>query len=260
LFKSFDAIGFFIGKTDKFHLQDNLASSLELLVIMPVYNEQNAIGSVIDQWCAQIDTSGVNYAIMAIDDGSTDGTPAVLQSLQGKWGAKLEVVRKTNAGHGPAILTGYQLAVERRVPWIFQIDSDGQCDPRYFSRLWEQRDGYDFITGRRTRRDDGFRRVLISLVLRWVVYFISGFYCLDANVPYRLMRTEVIGPLVEKIPPDCFFTNVGLSVLAIRAGLRYKYIPITFLARQSGESTVPYRKLGNNALTLCRNIREVLKA
>jgi glycosyltransferase involved in cell wall biosynthesis len=55
-------------------MEDNLASSLELQVVMPVYNEQSTIGAVIDQWCAQLDACAVRYSILALDDGSTDGT------------------------------------------------------------------------------------------------------------------------------------------------------------------------------------------
>ncbi len=226
---------------------------------MPVYNEQCNIGIVIDQWCAQLDACSVRYSIMALDDGSTDGTAAVLQSLREKWGPKLEVVGKKNSGHGPTILKGYQLAIERQVPWIFQIDSDGQCDPRYFAQFWEARDAYDFIAGCRTRREDGLGRVFISTVLRGVILAISGANCRDANVPYRLMRTAAIAPLVEKIPSTCFFTNVGLSVLAVRARLRLALIPIVFRARLGGETTVPYRKMGKHAVNLYRNLKEVLE-
>jgi dolichol-phosphate mannosyltransferase len=240
-------------------MQDNSASFLELQVVLPVYNEQSNIGTVIDQWCAQLDACSVRYSIMALDDGSTDGTASVLQALQDKWGPKLELVRQKNSGHGPTILRGYRRAIERRTPWIFQIDSDGQCDPRFFPRFWEARDGHDFIAGCRTRREDGLGRVAISLVLRGVVFLISGVNCRDANVPYRLMRTAAIAPLVEKIPPTCFFTNVGLSVLALGAGLRFAMVPIVFRARRGGRTTVPYRKMGKHALNLYRNLKELLR-
>ena len=240
-------------------MQDNSASSLELLVVLPVYNEEANIGRVIEQWCAQLDAGTVRYSILALDDGSTDGTASVLQSLREKWGPKLELVQHGNSGHGPTILKGYRLAIERRVPWIFQIDSDGQCDPQYFARFWAARDAYDFIAGCRLRREDGLGRVFISSVLRGVILLISGANCRDANVPYRLMRTAAIAPLVEKIPSDSFFTNVGLSVLALRARLRIALIPIVFRARLGGRTTVPYRKMGKHAVDLYRNLKEVLR-
>jgi glycosyltransferase involved in cell wall biosynthesis len=241
-------------------MPDDLTHPLELQVVMPVYNEQSAMGSVIDQWCARLDACGMRYSIMAVDDGSTDQTAAALQALRDKWGPKLEVVRQKNGGHGQAILNGYRRAIEQKPTWIFQIDSDGQCDPQYFAQLWEARDGYDFVCGYRARRDDGFSRKIISTVLRVVVFLVSGAWCKDANVPYRLMRTAAIAPLIPQIPPTSFFTNVCLTVLVTRARLKTRFFPITFRVRHSGETTVPLSKLGKNALTLVRNLQELLKS
>ena len=240
-------------------MHDTATSSLDLQVVMPVYNEEKNIAAVIDQWCTQLDACAIRYSILALDDGSTDATASVLQSLRDKWGARLEPVRQPNAGHGPTILKGYRQAIARGVPWIFQIDSDGQCDPQYFPPFWAARESHDFIAGRRERREDGPGRVFISFVLRTVVRLISGFDCRDANVPYRLMRTAAIAPLVEKIPDGCFFTNVGLSVLALRARLRVMLIPIVFRARLGGQTTVSYRKMGRHAITLYRNLKELLR-
>jgi glycosyltransferase involved in cell wall biosynthesis len=241
-------------------MQDNSAPPLELQVVMPVYNESSTIGTVIDQWCAQLDACSIRYSILALDDGSKDNTAEVLQSLHGKWGAKLEPIRLTNSGHGPTILKGYRRAIERGVPWIFQIDSDGQCDPQYFPEFWKAREEYDLITGLRLRREDGRGRVFVSLVLRIAVLLISGVNCRDVNVPYRLMRTAAVAPLIAKIPGNCFFTNVGVTVLALRAGLRFKTLPIVFRARAGGTTTVPYRKMGKHAINLYRNLKELLQS
>jgi dolichol-phosphate mannosyltransferase len=237
-------------------MQDN---PVELQVIMPVYNEESTIGAVIDQWCAQLDASAIRFSILALDDGSTDQTASALESLHEKWGSKLEWARQSNSGHGPTILKGYRIAVERKVPWTFQIDSDGQCDPQFFPQFWQSREGHDFIAGCRMRREDGMGRVVVSTVLRAVVFLTSGVNCRDANVPYRLMRTTAIAPIIEKIPATCFFTNVALSVLAVRDGLRLASIPIIFRDRHGGTTTVPYRKMGRHALNLYRNLKEVLR-
>jgi len=240
-------------------MQDNTAPALDLLVVMPVYNEESNIASVIDQWCTELDKWGMIYAILALDDGSRDNTPEVLASLQKKWGPKVEWNRQANSGHGPTILKGYRTAVDRGVPWVLQIDSDDQCDPLFFPQLWQKRDGHDFVAGVRTRREDGLGRVAVSFILRMVVYMMSGVFSRDANVPYRLLRTKAFAPLLHKIPSDCFFTNVGLTVLAAKAKLRGITIPIVFRARHGGETTISYRKMGRHSLTLCRNLHEILK-
>ena len=241
-------------------MEDTSASPFELQVVIPVYNESSNIGRVIDQWCAQLDAEAIRYSIVAVDDGSTDDSATVLQALHEKWGPKLETIRQKNSGHGPTIRKGYLLAVERQIPWIFQIDSDGQCDPQYFPRFWAVREDHDFVSGCRIRREDGLGRVVISLILRGAVFLISGVNCRDVNVPYRLMRTAAISPLLAKIPPDCFFTNVGLSVLALRARLRFVMIPIVFRARAGGKTTVPYRKMGIHAINLYRNLSKLLRS
>jgi hypothetical protein len=79
-------------------------------------------------------------------------------------------------------------------------------------------------------------------------------------VPYRLLRASAIAPLVEKIPSGSFFTNVALSVLAVRAGLRFAWIPITFRSRHGGKTTVPYRKMAGYAWTCCRNLLALPKS
>lgn len=241
-------------------MQDHPATPLELQVVMPVYNESENIAAVIDQWCEKLDACGMRYSILALDDGSKDDTLAVLEALCQKWPGRVEPVRQQNSGHGPTILKGYRMAIERGVPWIFQIDSDGQCDPQYFTKLWAEREHKDLIAGLRMRREDGAGRVFVSMVLRLAVLLISGVNCRDVNVPYRLMRTSAVAPLIVKIPANCFFTNVGVTVLALRAGLRFCTIPITFRARAGGKTTVPYRKMGKHAFNLYRNLRELLQS
>ena len=233
-------------------------SNVELLVVMPVYNEEVTVGSVVDEWCQKLDSCGMRYALVAINDGSRDNTPQVLEALRLKWGAKVEVVNQKNVGHGQSALHGYRIAIAREIPWVFQIDSDGQCDPQYFAECWNNRAAYDVISGYRASREDGARRMIVSMVLRSFILAAFRTNCPDANVPYRLMRTAAITPLVKRIPPSFSLANVGLAVLAAREGLRSHFISIGFRARQGGEPTVPYRKFGDKAVELYRNLRDLV--
>ncbi len=226
---------------------------------MPVYNEQVTVSSVVEEWCHQLDACGMRYTLVAINDGSKDQTPQVLETLQAKWGERFEVVHQKNVGHGQSALNGYRLAIARGVPWVFQIDSDGQCNPRYFPEFWENRESYDVISGYRATRDDGFRRVIVSVVLRWFILLVFRTNCPDANVPYRLMRTSAIEPLVKKIRPTFSLANVGLAVLVARAGLKSKFISISFRARQGGEPTVPYARFGDKAVELYKNLKDLVR-
>ena len=137
-----------------------------------------------------------------------------------------------------------------------QIDSDGQCDARFFGRLWARRDGCDVVYGRRVRRDDGWRRVLASAVVRLFLLGLFRVNCADANVPYRLMRTAVLGPALARIPPDFVLANIALAVLLKRdAHIRHGSVPIRFRARTGGEPSVRLGSFGSKAVELCRQLR-----
>jgi len=230
----------------------------ELLVVMPVYNEQASLRHVVGEWFPAIRDCVENFTLLAVDDGSTDATPTILRQLAGELGPHFEVRTHANRGHGQTCLSGYREACARGVPFVFQIDSDGQCDPQYFARLWAMRESHDVIYGRRARRGDGFRRVLAGTVLRGTVFVAAGAWCTDPNVPYRLMRTKALGPFLKAIPADFVLANVALAVLLRKAGAwRHGSVPIHFRARHGGEPSVRLARFGEKAFELVRQLRSL---
>jgi len=231
------------------------------MVVMPVYNEQASAGKVVTEWFAEIEKRTQDFSFLALDDGSQDDTREVLEKLQEQFGPRLEIISRDNRGHGQTCLEGYQLALDRGVSWVFQIDSDGQCDPHYFSQVWELREQCDVIYGVRNKRDDGWRRVLASRILRLTLAITCGVNCVDANVPYRLMRTAVLRDLVDRIPADFCLANIALAVVLRRAGkAREGRVPIRFRERYGGEPSVGLGKFHNKAGELVRQLRELLGA
>lgn len=232
----------------------------ELMVVMPVYNEQASIRKVVREWFEEISNWTSNFVFVIIDDGSTDDSPTVLRELQLQFGDRLEIISRSNRGHGQTCLQGYRLACERQVPYVLQLDSDGQCDPQYFFRFWRLRDKCDVIYGRRARRDDGIRRILASLVLKLVLLVKTQVWCVDANVPYRLMRTAILTPLLPRIPESFFLSNVALAVLLRKTpSISQAAIPIRFRERYGGEPSVQLSKFGNKASELIRQLKDLLK-
>ena len=126
------------------------------------------------EWVQEVENWTENFLFLAIDDGSRDDTLKLLKRLQEQLGSRMEIHTRENRGHGQTCLEGYRIASERKIPFVFQFDSDGQCDPQYFFRFWRDRDKYDVIYGKRTHRDDGWRRVLASIVLRFSLLASSG--------------------------------------------------------------------------------------
>lgn len=229
----------------------------ELMIVMPVYNEQASIRKVVTEWIGEIRNWTDSFTFLVIDDGSTDDTPAILRELAAQWEGCLEVINQENLGHGQTCLKGYRLACERKIPWLFQIDSDGQCDPQYFFRLWKQRESYDVLYGYRQAREDGWKRTLATFILRAVLLTVAGVWCRDANTPYRLMRTEKLGGEIDKIPDDFHLANIAVAVLLRRAGWKEGGVPIRFRERYGGEPSVGLKQFGEKAWELIRQLRRI---
>jgi dolichol-phosphate mannosyltransferase len=230
----------------------------ELMLIMPVFNEQASVRKTVMEWFQEVENWTEDFVFLALDDGSQDDTPRILQRLRNQVGERLEVVRKTNSGHGQTCLAGYRMACERDVPFVFQIDSDGQCNPQYFFKFWRLRHSFDVVYGHRRRRDDGWRRVIASQILRLTLLAVTRVDCWDANVPYRLMRTKGLNEKLGMIPSNFFLANVALAVLLRKdANWRHASVPIHFRERYGGEPSVRIGQFGEKAQDLILQLRSL---
>ena len=234
------------------------SSSPELVVVMPVYNEASNIASVVHEWFAALETVAPDFLLFAVNDGSTDDTALILERLARQLGDQLRVVNKKNSGHGSSCREGYQRALAEGAAWIFQIDSDGQCDPKFFGELYNSRAGQDCVFGYRRTRDDGLGRIVISRCCQLLLFLVTGAYVKDPNVPYRLMRATALKAALRKVPANFELQNIGLAfALKREPDSSWKYLPIHFRARGAGKSSFNYRRIVKMGMNLLRNIRRI---
>ncbi len=226
-----------------------------------MYNESANIEAVVAEWAACFETAVGEFLIILLNDGSRDNTAEVLQRLVAVHRERLHIVNKTNSGHGRTCRMGYDMALEMGAPWVFQIDSDGQCDPSHFHGFWNDRDSFDCIYGKRTIRDDGMGRVFVSFCCRVLVWLVAGAYIRDPNVPYRLIRSSVLRQALQIVPRDFDIQNIALS-LALRKlpGIRWKFVPIHFRARRGGENSINYRKIMSMGFKMLADLHRVGRA
>jgi glycosyltransferase involved in cell wall biosynthesis len=223
----------------------------ELVLVVPVYNEEDAIVPVLEEWRAELArTVGADrFILLVVDDGSKDATPARLAALN--W-PELRVHRHANRGHGQSCLVGYAQAEAMGAAYVFQIDSDGQCDPAGFSSVWARRANAVAVYGRRTSRDDGMARRFISAVLRGSLKLTRGTRLNDTNVPFRLYKTGPAAAAAARVPSDFNLANIAMALLLEPEG--FEEVPIHFRDRIGGHPTVRMWGFAPKALRLHRDL------
>jgi glycosyltransferase involved in cell wall biosynthesis len=222
-----------------------MQKELELVVVIPAYNEEACIREVVPNWIEGISQiiPKDKFKLLIINDGSRDNTGTILDELTGIY-PNLIAKHQLNGGHGNAIYNGYQMAIDMNPAFVFQTDSDDQFDPRDFHKFWEKRNESDFVLGfREVRHDDPFR-LLITRILKFSLLFIYGTYIHDANIPFRLIRTSFLKKLIAALPKQVpFAPNIFLAVLAKKSGQTLFDIPVLHKERETGEVSIRHMKL-----------------
>ena len=207
-----------------------------LWVIMPVYNEQDSILIVLMEWRKKLDELGINYTLCVLNDGSKDNTLSILQGFSNTY-PQLNIVNKENSGHGQTCVYGYKLALENNADWIFQIDSDGQCAPQFFDELVQNASQYKCVYGVRSTRDDGFKRMVISMFVTIFTWIATLQFIRDPNTPYRLIHADVMRKFVFEIPSDFHLANILVAVKSNKLS-KIKWVKIHFRDRIGGTASV----------------------
>lgn len=223
-------------------------STPHLIVVLPVYNEEEAVENVARDWLRILDGLEVPYRLQFWNDGSTDGTLTVLEGIRHPC---LEIRTARNRGHGPTILRAYKAAM-RRAPWVFQTDSDGELPADAFPDFWAERERADLVIGIRTRRGGPWSRRLVTTGARTLLALVFGRGITDANCPYRLMRGTAYFALMDELPEDTFAPNVILSGYSVRSNLRIRERPVPYTPRQTGRGSIRTSRLFGIAWTCVR--------
>jgi dolichol-phosphate mannosyltransferase len=211
-------------------------------IVIPTFNEGPGIQMVAQDWIDIAKQVSEHSKVIIIDDGSSDGSGAALQSLA-KERPQLLLHRQTNQGHGKAILKGYRMALDTGAEFVFQTDSDKQISEEQFWRFWSHRDKSPVLIGNRSSRQDGFLRVVIAALLRAHVLLLFQKSTPDANCPFRLMSAKALAEALDTISNVSFLTNVALTVRFCQREIAIHWIPVPFGKRQHGQGFVKLSRL-----------------
>jgi glycosyltransferase involved in cell wall biosynthesis len=199
-------------------------------VVVPVYNEEDNVGPLLQSLREALDRLGRPYEVILVDDGSTDRTAERLAEAVG-WMRVLRVVRlRGNFGQSAALAAGFDLA---RGELVVTMDGDRQNDPADIPRLLDKlEEGYDVVSGwRHSRQDPLWSRRLPSRAANALISWITGVRLHDYGCALKAYRREILRDIQLYGEMHRF-----LPALARWVGASIGELPVAHWPRRSGVS------------------------
>ena len=212
------------------------------IVIIPTYNEKENIENIIRAVLGLEES----FNILIIDDGSPDGTAAIVKGLmENEFKDRLFLVERSGKlGLGTAYIAGFKWCVERGYDYIFEMDADFSHAPSDLPRLLGacRDEGYDVAIG--SRYVSGVNvvnwpmgRVLMSYFASKYVHIVTGLPIHDTTAGFKCYRRQVLETIeLDKIHFKGYAFQLELKFTAYKCGFKIKEVPVIFVNRELGTS------------------------
>ncbi|MCA1902022.1 MAG: glycosyltransferase family 2 protein [Candidatus Hydrogenedens sp.] len=207
-----------------------IENTVEISIVIPVYNEEENITTVLDEIIAVMDNLGRSYEIITVDDGSKDNTFEILKKYHGEK-PQVKVIRLTrNFGQHPALYAGFNYS-QGNV--IVTIDADGQNPPQEIPTLIKtlEEGNYDFVQGWRQSRQDSIFRTFFSRIVNWIITKITRVQLMDMGCGMACFNRPTIKKLIQATHHSRY-----IPAEVAWMGLKINSLPITQRKRKKGRS------------------------
>ena len=212
------------------------------IVIIPTYNEKENIEKIIRA------VFGLEQAfdILIIDDGSPDGTAAIVKGLMAdEFADRLHLIeRQGKLGLGTAYIAGFKWSIEHQYDYIFEMDADFSHNPNDLPRLYSacHDEGYDLAIG--SRYITGVNvvnwpigRVLMSYFASKYVRFVTGFKVHDTTAGFKCYKRRVLETIdLDAVRFKGYAFQIEMKFTTYKCGFKIKEVPVIFVNRVEGVS------------------------
>ena len=207
-----------------------MLTPLNLSVVVPLFNEEESLPHLVKQLLTALRPTGESFEIVLVNDGSSDGTAAVLEQLSGEIPELVAVLLRKNYGQTAAMAAGFDVA---QGEVIVSLDGDLQNDPADIPMLLDKlREGYDLVSGwRHQRQDAALQRKLPSRLANRLIGRVTGVRLHDYGCSLKAYRREVLADMRLYGELHRF-----LPALAFIEGARITEVKVNHRARQFGTS------------------------
>ena len=209
------------------------------LVIVPTFNERENIERIIDAVLGQ----DPRLDVLVVDDGSPDGTAAIVEAIKGR-SDRVDLIRRPRKmGLGTAYLTGFRWAIERQYEFVFEMDADFSHDPGHLPQFLLAVEGADLVLG--SRYQEGrvtvvnwpIGRLILSYFANVYARWVTGLPVWDATGGFKCFRRRVLEAIdLSAVKSNGYAFQIEMSFRAWKRGFRLVEIPIVFVDRTEGTS------------------------
>ncbi|MCA8883686.1 MAG: glycosyltransferase family 2 protein [Rhodobacteraceae bacterium] len=216
--------------TDMAIVPESGLEGLSLSVVIPAYNEENAVRSTVEDVRTTLDATGILYEIIVVDDGSADNTRA-----EAKASGAIVAWNDVNSGYGATLKRGVKMAKHE---YVAILDADGTYPARFLPGMLELARDQDMVVGDRgaAMRNVPLMRRPAKKFLNWLASFLAQRKLNDINSGLRVFRTKELIPFLPLLPQNFSFTTTITLCMSCN-GKRMIYTPIEY-GKRVGKSKI----------------------
>lgn len=219
---------------------------IALSAFFPCYNEEQNIETLVREAMQALNGLVHRYEILIINDGSSDKTGAIADTLQQQYDNVRVIHHDVNKGYGAALITGFRNA---QYEWVFFADGDNQFYLSEIELLLKEVDKNDVVIGFRKIRRDPWHRILYARSWNMLVRLVFGLKVRDLNCAFKVIKKKFLDAII--LNSSGAMINTELLVRLKIAGARIREVGVTHRPRQFGTQT------GGNFAVILRAFKEL---
>lgn len=206
----------------------------KLSVFFPLFNEEGNVETLVKKATDVLEEIKLEYEIILVNDGSTDGTKEKAEKLAGENPGIKVINHPKNLGYGEVLKSGFYNA---KYDTVCYTDGDGQFDFGEINKFLEKIEDHDLVIGYRIKRQDPFFRILFNKGWKLSLLAFFGLTLKDVDCGFKMIRKSVL----EKIPhlesSRGAMINAELAIKAKKYGFKVTQVGVNHYPRLSGKPT-----------------------